>query len=162
MAADAGVTVQTVIRRFGGKEGLLESSSLKLRDEILGAREVAVSDPSTALDTVIAEYEARGELVMRLLAQEDRFPAIRQVTDVGRKSHRDWVGQVFAPWLAKLPTADRREAHDKLVIALDLYTWKLVRRDMGRSKPVLRKMMLTMCAAALETSATELEQAGTR
>ena len=63
IAADAEVTVQTVIRRFGGKESLLEAASVRLREELLGARNVVVADPGRALDTVLAEYEARGELV---------------------------------------------------------------------------------------------------
>src|SRR4051812_12502055 len=37
VAADAGVTVQTVVRRFGGKEGLL-ASSVKILAEQIAAR----------------------------------------------------------------------------------------------------------------------------
>jgi AcrR family transcriptional regulator len=109
VASEAGVTVQTVIRRFGGKEGLLESSSRKVHEEIRGARETSVSDPASAVRTVVAEYE-------------------------------------------------RREAHDSLVIALDVFTWRLVRIDMGRSKAALFRIMIRMCAAAIGVDPIDLER----
>jgi len=40
-------------------------------------------------------------------------------------------------------------AHDRLVIALDLYVWKLLRVDMGRSVGELKAAMLDLCAGAL-------------
>ena len=150
VARDAGVTVQTVIRRFGGKEGLLDACHARIAQEIEENRDkMPPGDVAGALDTIVAEYELRGEFVMRLLAQEERYPQIRALTDHGRAVHRRWTGDVFAPWLACLSGTKRREAHDRLVIALDLYIWKLLRVDMKRSKAALRRAMLEMAAAAL-------------
>ncbi len=159
VAADAAVSVQTVIRRFGGKEGLLDASRNRMRDDILAARQLPSGDVGRALEAIIAEYEAHGELMMRALAQEDRYPQIKGMTDEGRTTHREWVGEVFAPWLATLEPDARRRAHDRLVIALDLYVWKLLRVDMKRSLEELRRAMLEMAAAALATTPQALIEA---
>ena len=158
VAREAGVTVQTVIRRFGSKEGLLEATAEEMDAEILGPRRLATHDIGAAVDAIIREYEAVGELIMRLLAQEDRYPAIRQLTDRGRATHRAWVGEAFAPWLDRFDGTERRTAHDRLVIALDLYIWKLLRVDMKRSKAELRRTMLDMAAFALGTTTEILLQ----
>lgn len=158
VAKEAGVTVQTVIRRFGGKEGLLHAASNRMQEDIVGERAPAALDVGRAVDTLIAEYEMAGPLMMRLLSQEDRYPAIRVIADRGRATHREWVGDVFARWLPALPPEKRRKVHDRLVIALDLYVWKLLRSDMGRSLEELRTAMLEMAAAALELEPGELER----
>jgi len=152
VASDAGVTVQTVIRRFGGKEGLLAAGQSSIDTDIMAARQVARGDCAGALDVLIAEYEKLGNLFIRLLAQEQRYAPIKATTDRGRAQHRDWVGWVFAPWLEQMPAQERRRAHDKLVIGLDVYVWKLVRVDMQRSVTELRRTMIDLCAAALALS----------
>lgn len=156
LARDAEVTVQTVIRRFGGKEGLLEAGNRRLSAEIIEGRQIPVGNVPVALDALIAEYEEHGHFVLRLLAQEDRYPAIRVITDNGRAVHRRWVGEVFAPWLARLAEPARRAAHDRLVVALDLYVWKLIRVDMRRSLGELREAVLALSAAALDTDPDNL------
>lgn len=161
VASDAEVSVQTVIRRFGGKEGLLDASHARMREEILSGRELPAGDVGRALDAIIQEYETQGELVMRALAQEDRYPQIKIMTNEGRATHRQWVGEVFAPWLATLDSAERAHAHDRLVIAVDLYVWKLLRVDMKRSLEDLRRAMLEMAAAALDTTPQALLEART-
>lgn len=156
VAALAGVSVQTVVRRFGGKDGLLEACSAQVEREVREDRQLPVGDPGRAVSLLVAEYETRGDLVMRLLAQEDRHPSIKTVTDLGRKSHRGWTAEVFAPWLGRLNAEDRAVALDRLVIALDVYLWKLVRVDMRRSTQDLAETMLAFCAAALGRTPEEL------
>jgi hypothetical protein len=56
------------------------------------------------------------------------------VTDQGRRMHRDWVEQVFAPALDAQPEPEREAVTDLLVVATDLYTWKLLVRDRGLSR----------------------------
>jgi AcrR family transcriptional regulator len=158
VAADAGVTVQTVIRRFGGKEGLLESANEKVDHDILEERQLPVGDVAKGLDAIIAQYEKRGDFMMRMLAQEDRYASIRELTDHGRAVHRRWTGEVFAPWLERFDGVERRYVHDRLMIAFDLYVWKLVRVDMKRSKAELGRTMLEMAADALGTTTEDLLQ----
>jgi len=157
IAREAGVTVQTVIRRFGGKEGLLEASANRMEGAILGERSPAATNVGTAVDILISEYDQMGGLMMRMLSQEERYPAIHKFAERGRAMHRQWVGEVFAPWLARIEEPRRRDVHDRLVIAFDLYVWKLIRVDMKRSREALREAMLGMAAAALGIAPGQLE-----
>lgn len=162
IATEAEVTVQTVIRRFGGKDGLLEASFKHLQVEMVEARQLPVGDVRAAVDAIIKDYEQHGDFVIRLLAQEERYAAIRALTDFGRRDHRRWVGEVFEPWLEQLEEHARNTALDRLVIALDIYIWKLVRVDMKRSREALRDTMLTLCGTALNIDPKALEKRPSR
>ena len=156
VARDAGVTTQTVIRRFGSKEGLLDAMHERLGAEIRNRRSVEPGDARGAVRSIVKDYEQTGELILRTLAQEDRYPAIRAMTDIGRAMHREWMARAFGPWLEPLDADDRRRATDALVVAGDLYVWKLVRRDMQRPIAEYQAVVEKMCAAAVGVSRGKL------
>jgi AcrR family transcriptional regulator len=135
VAADAGVTVQTVVRRFGGKEGLLAASVKTLSDQIHAQRATPQGDIGRVAAGVIADYEKTGDAVIRLLALEPRHPALKEVLDIGRGEHRNWVASAFSQMLGALHAPTRQHALDALVTVTDVYVWKLLRRDMGRGVP---------------------------
>lgn len=149
VARDAEVTVQTVIRRFGGKEGLLEGAVARMEIEIRRRREVPPGDVAAVVEVLIEDYEAVGDLLIRMLAQEARYPAIRRATDFGRSEHRGWLADAFAPILPRLADSPDPAVLDALVVATDVYVWKLVRRDLGRPVAELRRLMQTFIAGAL-------------
>ena len=149
VARDAEVSVPTVVRRFGGKDGLLEAAYARMGREVMARRRVEPGDVDACIRVVAEDYEETGDLVMRSLAQEDRHTPIRTMTNIGRRSHRNWVAAVFSPWLEPLDAAEAERRLDELVIATDVYVWKLVRRDMGRSVATLRQTMARLIASAL-------------
>ncbi len=149
IAAEAGVSVQTIVRRFGGKDGLIEAARDKLDAEISRRRSAPEGDLGKALDQLVADYEISGDMVIRLLAQENRYPAVRAVTDYGRAHHRLWVSKVFAPQLARWSGAEKTHRIDALVAACDLYLWQLIRRDMKRPVSAYRKILDRMIIGAL-------------
>ena len=133
VAADAGVTVQTVVRRFGGKEGLLAAAVETLANQINAQRAAPGMDVGRLVGNLMEDYERTGDALIRLLALEPRHPALKKYLDIGRAEHRQWVSGAMAEALRGLAAAKRERAVDALVIATDVYTWKLLRRDMGRS-----------------------------
>jgi AcrR family transcriptional regulator len=133
VAEDAGVTVQTVVRRFGAKEGLLANAVKTMGAQINAQRAAPPGDRGRVVDNLVADYEQTGDAVIRLLALEPRHPAVKEVLDFGRREHRQWVANAFSETLSRLGATARRSALDALVIATDVYAWKLLRRDMARS-----------------------------
>ncbi len=150
VARAAGVTVQTVIRRFGGKEGLLLAVRDQMGGEVMARREAPVGDLERAVANVCADYEASGDMIVRTLAQEQRFPVLKPLLDHGRAGHRQWLSEVAAPWLDRLAGPAREASLDALVAALDSYVWKLLRRDLGRSAEDARAVMLRLARGALD------------
>ena len=64
-----------------------------------------------------------------------------RITRTGKALHRAWVEEVFAPYLAEAD--DRDELADLLVVATDVYTWKLLRRDRGLGRDRTERRMRT-------------------
>lgn len=135
VAYRAGVSVQTVIRRFGGRDGLFQAAAAREAGRIRDQRDQApVGDPAGAVHVLVEHYETTGDRVLKLLTEEERVPRLQEVVDRGRALHRDWCARVFAPSLAGLRGVDRRRRLAQLVVICDVYTWKLLRRDAGLSR----------------------------
>jgi AcrR family transcriptional regulator len=132
VAARAGVTVQTVLRRFGSKEGLLAAAGDEIEQQVTAQRLAApVGDVVGAIRNLFDHYEVVGDLALRSLAQEERYPPIRALTDRGRQFHYAWVERTFAPLLAGLAGQARERRLAQLIAVTDVYVWKLLRRDRG-------------------------------
>ena len=134
IAERAGVSVQTVIRRFGSKEGVIAACVERDAAGIRAERdEAAAGDVARALDVLLRHYERDGDAVVRTLALEGRMEAAAVVAASGRAAHRAWCARVFAPYLPPPDAAAYPARLDAFVAATDLYLWKLLRRDLGRS-----------------------------
>jgi AcrR family transcriptional regulator len=135
VARRAGVSVRTVIRRFGGSEGLM-AAALKRETERVQRRrdEAPVGDLAGATRVLLDHYEELGERVLLLLAEEHRSTELRAMVDQGRSLHVAWCKRVFAPALAGLRGAQRERRLAQLVAVCDVYTWKVLRRDRGLSR----------------------------
>jgi AcrR family transcriptional regulator len=132
VASRAGVSVQTVIRRFGGKEALLAAAGQRESARVGEQRDLApVDDIAGAVRVLMEHYEAMGDRVLKLLAEEDRVPRLREFADQGREYHREWCARVFTSALASHSPTDRRRRLAQVVAVCDVYMWKLLRRDAG-------------------------------
>ena len=148
IAGRAGVTVQTVLRRFGSKERLIEAASEEVRGRVASQRDEApVGDVAGAIGNLVDHYEEWGESVLRLLAQEDRVPAFRRATNAGRVMHREWVERTFAPLLDGRSGEARGRLLAQLVAVCDVYVWKVLRKDMGLSRGQTELALREMIAA---------------
>jgi AcrR family transcriptional regulator len=142
VAARAGVTVRTILRHFGSRDGMLDAMGDHARAEVTDERVSPPGDVAAAVDTIVAHYERRGDHVLRMLVEEPLSEHMAGVVAQGRVIHRDWVREVFAPQLAN--AADAKELEDLLVVATDVYTWKLLRRDAGLSRARTAARMQSM------------------
>jgi AcrR family transcriptional regulator len=145
----AGVTTKTVQRRFGGKEGLarafLEAAgrhNAELRDR------VPAGDPELALDFILGMYEPLGDTLMRTLSLDGRIPVVTAMAEAGRALHRAWLERVFGPLLAD-EAAVRQAQLAQLLVATDVYAWKLLRRDRGLGPAETRAVLRRIVADAL-------------
>lgn len=131
IATEASVTVQTLHTSFGSKDQLLTAAFLWWGEQAITQRDTApVGDVAAAIRILFDTYETHGSAILRMLAQEERIPAIRQMTDAGRAYHRDWAARTFQPLLAGLRGHSRERRLTAIVVATDLLVWKLLRRDM--------------------------------
>jgi AcrR family transcriptional regulator len=150
VADRAGVTVQTILRRFGSKDGLFAAVADRRSERIGRARDGApVGDAAGVVRALVGVYEIWGDAVLILLAQEARAETIRTVTERGRRRHRAWVERDFAPWLGALPPPMRRRRLAQLVAATDLATWKILRRDLGLGREEAEAAMCDLVARLL-------------
>jgi AcrR family transcriptional regulator len=150
IAARAGVTVQTILRHFGSRQGLFAEAQARLAAQVRVERATPVGDAASAVRTVVAFYDRLGEWSLRLQAQERSDEHCRQSVELGRRVHREWVEEAFAPQL--VGRRDRRELVDLLVVATDVLTWKILRRDGGMDRSTTCKRMLRLVRAVLSES----------
>jgi hypothetical protein len=94
---------------------------------------------------LVDHYEAFGDLVLRNLAEQ----ADRELIEAGQIGHRQWVQRQFAPQLEQLHPKAYRTTVDALVCVCDVYSWKLLRRDMSRSRAETETTMRMMATAII-------------
>lgn len=134
VAARADVALQTVVRHFGTRDGLMDAMSKQLQERAERQRFTApAGDVTSAVATIVALMEEAGPRVLRALTQEDRVGALRTAMDRGRAAHRRWVETVFGP-LLPTTSAIRSRRLAQLVAITDVYTWKRLRLDEGLSR----------------------------
>jgi AcrR family transcriptional regulator len=151
VAFEAGVSVQTVLRRFGSRAGLIEAAGVHARREVEGERQTPVGDAAAAVEVVVEHYERRGDGVVLLLAQEHTDQQVRTITEHGRRLHREWVEAVFAPHLA-VRGDDAEALADLLAVATDVQTWRQLRRDRELDRATTVQRMQRLVLALLSTS----------
>jgi AcrR family transcriptional regulator len=131
IARESGLTVRSVLRRFGSRDRVFEAAFLRLKEEF-GALRVATppGDIDAAIRSLMDQYERMGMVNIRGLREEEDMPLLHRVLDEARGFHRDWLCHVFGPHLARLSPAERERRLTALYAATDIYLWKLLRRDL--------------------------------
>jgi len=121
VAQAAGVTIPTLQRRFGNKEGLFAACGSRVGVRIVAQRG---SPPVGNIKGCIAEHidhcEREGAMIWHLLRQEVDVPLLQALAG-GRLAHRKWVETIFAESIACVDGRKRRARIDALVAGTDLF-----------------------------------------
>ncbi len=141
IAKHASVSGQTVINHYGGKEQLATAAYEHVSKQMTLRRYTPdPGDVEGAVEALVEDYEITGDAVVRTLALEEKVAMLRPLLMRGRVAHREWVETMFrAPELVP-----------ELVVATDVYTWKLLRRDLGLSRDETAAAILRIVQALLE------------
>ena len=152
VAAAADVSVQTILRHFKSRAGLIEATMDHAIATVTEERHAPVGDVDTAVAVIVGHYEERGQMALLMLAQEPSDPQVAELTRRGRAMHRTWVRDVFAPF-----AGPRDPLIDLLVVATDVYTWKLLRIDRRYSRARTEQLIHRMATSLLADARPEGE-----
>ncbi|HQR25913.1 MAG TPA: TetR/AcrR family transcriptional regulator [Nocardioides sp.] len=151
VAGRAGVSVQTVLRRFGSKDGLFAAAAARESERVQQHRATApVGDLGPAVTVLVEHYEQVGTGVLRLLAEEQRSPELSAVAEQGRQVHLDWCRQVFAPALTTRRGSARSRLLAQLVAVCDVHTWHLLRQQGGLSRAETERALVELLAPLVQ------------
>jgi AcrR family transcriptional regulator len=160
LARDAGVSHQTLLNHFGSKEGLFLAVGEAFSARVAEQRgEATPGDARAVVDAVIRQYEALGDANARVAALNERIPTVAAILERARAYHQEWLAEMFGD---RLPAAGaaRREALAALHAATDVFTWKLLRRDLGLSRRATAEIMTRLVAGAVPPAPADKGGAG--
>jgi AcrR family transcriptional regulator len=149
VAKRAGVSTKTVKRRFGTRDVLARAfieAAAKQNVEMRNA--VKPGDVRAGISMILEMYELVGDSVMRIISLEGRLEVIAEMAEKGRELHQAWLERVFGPWCDHSP-AKRAHQLALLLIATDVFTWKLLRRDRRLTLEQTRAVVEDLVATAL-------------
>jgi AcrR family transcriptional regulator len=143
VAQNTGVTVMTILRKFGSKEGLFEAA---IRTDTVGIQDVRkesqAGNISQAISILMKEYEYAGPAVIRTLAVENDLPVAAKILKKGRELHKEWCQRIFAQYLPESNDKEYEIMLGAFYAATDVYKWKLLRIDLGYSKEETVKIFI--------------------
>ena len=146
IAARAGVSIRTIIRRFGSKKGLFEACIQNTEPE--SEREKAtVGNIEEAIHYLLMDYEAHGDAIIKTLAIEDELEVAQITLESGRKYHQAWCARIFAPFLSSNDDVASEQTLRCFIVATEFYLWKLMRRDLKYSFEETKETLLKLVKA---------------
>ncbi len=153
IASMAQVTLQTVIRRFGSKESLFKAASHDALEEAFRDRSQVLSgDIESAAEKLVDHYEKWGNLILRLLGQEQLIVEISEATETGRSLHHQWVEHTFLPMLDNLPSVRSQYIVAQVIAVTDVHVWKTLRHDLGFSQEETRRAFIEIITPLVSAS----------
>jgi AcrR family transcriptional regulator len=149
IATAAGVSHQTVLNHFESKEGVAFAAADLVVASTNDARSgVTPGDTVGAVRRLVADYEQMGDANARWAMDVEHLGSLAPLIEQARHSHRAWLEAAFEPYLPAEAKA-RRRVVNALHAATDVYTWKLLRRDLGVTRAETERTMVRLADGAL-------------
>ncbi|HUA74916.1 MAG TPA: TetR/AcrR family transcriptional regulator [Solirubrobacteraceae bacterium] len=142
IAAEAGVTKQTLLRHFGSRDGLARAAFERAKGAVVAQRAAApAGDVEGAVENLLDHYEAFGDRALKLEALPPGAPGHEFVQE-GRKLHYEWVEAVFEPLLGWAKGSERKRRRAALIAICDVHTWRLLSRHLGQSRHEVKATLI--------------------
>ncbi|HEY6532230.1 MAG TPA: helix-turn-helix domain-containing protein [Acidimicrobiales bacterium] len=155
IATAAGVSHQTVLNHFRNKEGVVRAAAEILGDETVEARNAArPGDVAGAVAALVGEYERFGDANVRWALTADRLASLAPILDEARANHQRWLVEMFDSSLPRSAPA-RRSVVQQLHVATDVYSWKLLRRDLALDRADTERVLTEMVRAILAAAGAD-------
>jgi AcrR family transcriptional regulator len=149
IATAAGVSHQTVLNHFESKEGVAFAAADLVVASTNDARSgVTPGDTVGAIRRLVSDYEQIGDANARWAMDVEHLGSLAPLIEQARHSHRAWLEAAFGPFLPADAKA-RRRVVNALHAATDVYTWKLLRRDLGVTRAETERTMVRLVDGAL-------------
>lgn len=143
IAEKAGVTVRTILRKYGSKEKLFEAAVKNDPAGIIAIKDEAqAGNIPQAVSVLMKEYEYVGLAVIRTLAVENELPLAKKILKKGRETHKKWCARIFSAYLPKATDKQYPLLLGAFYAATDVYKWKLLRKDLGYSKEETEEIII--------------------
>jgi AcrR family transcriptional regulator len=149
IAKASGVSHQTVLNHFESKEGVARAAAESFTADTVEARSKATpGDTTSVVRVLVDEYERMGDANARWAATSERLGSLGELLDDARSAHQEWLVRMLGD---SLPTtrAERRLGVNALHAATDVYTWKLLRRDLKLTRAETVRTMVVLVDGAL-------------
>jgi AcrR family transcriptional regulator len=150
VAAEAGVTKQTLLRHFGSKEGLLDQAFASGFENVRDQRwDVPGDDVERAVDNLLDHYEAVGDRALKI----DSMAAAEAVAgwvQRARELHYDWVDHAFSAFLRGGSSRVRSRRRAALIALCDVHTWQLLSDHLGLGRAEVRATLILAIRGLLE------------
>ncbi len=131
IAADADVSVPTIVRRYGGKAGVIVALVTRELTQLVDRRTAHAGDPIEAIVTDLVEhYENYGLLILKVYSEAPLVEGLAEVAAKGRSYHVEWCRQTFS----KRVRGDSKTRSRRLAAAIavcDATTWRILRQEGG-------------------------------
>jgi AcrR family transcriptional regulator len=151
IAQAADVSHQTVLNHFESKEKVAAAAAELLSHQTIAARAKArAGSVSSAVGVLVGEYERFGDANARWAMSSERLGSLAPLLEEARAGHQAWLERIFSSSLPTSGFARRRTIH-ALHAATDVYTWKLLRRDLGLTRAETQQIMIAIVNGILSS-----------
>ncbi len=136
IARAAGVSHQTILNHCENKAGVLLAAGELFSEEIRDLEADAIpGDVASVVHTTCVRYEVLGDANARWAAMATRAPEVADGLARGRLGFQAWLEEMLGDLMPDGDDPDeRRRVLLGLHAALDVFAWKLLRRDLGLSQ----------------------------
>lgn len=153
VADGAGVSLKTVVRHFGTREGLLTACMRASVAREEAERDAPAGDVHAVVKVLADRYELIADRIVRNAEIEFRYPVMTAWVAAARKSHLDWLARAFTPWLpAEGPVREHRLM--ALYWATELRCWWTLRHALGQSREAAETVWLDLLLALVAAWST--------